>query len=146
MGIAAYFAGNALGPNAKATQNNGIMVAHPLTMRPVKAMSADMRFHPRVLAGGEFSTGFARDPAREGCLSDDKSSPACQSITPEQALANVLAVFFAGTPYGHFYGSPDGTAPVYYLQIYQDDILYANDHPPVQAKLLEASKLLLSSH
>jgi len=144
--LTAYFASKPLGPNAKATQNNGIMAAHPLTMRPVKAMSADMGFHPRILAGGEFSTGFARDPAREGCLSDDKSSPACRSVTPEQALANVLAVFFAGTPYGQFYGSRDGTAPVYYLQIYQDDILYANDHPPIQAKLLEASKLLLSPH
>jgi len=73
------------------------------------------------------------------------SAPGCQSITPEQAFANVLAVFFAGTPYGHFYGSRDGTAPIHYLQIYQDDIVYANGHPPVQAKLLEASKRSLSS-
>jgi len=113
-------------------------------MRPVKEMSADPTLNPRVLGGGEFATGFARNPAREGCLIDDKSSPACQSVTPEQALANVLAVFFAGTPYGHFYGSEEGPAPVQYLQIYQDDILYANDHPPVQAKLLEASKRILS--
>jgi hypothetical protein len=115
-------------------------------MRPVKEMSADTMRNPRVLAGGEFATGFARDPAREGCLTDDKSSAACQSVSPEQALANVLAVFFAGTPYGHFYGSRDGTAPVHYLQIYQGDILYANGHPAVQAMLLEASKRLLSAH
>jgi hypothetical protein len=114
-------------------------------MRPVKQMSADKTLNPRVLARGEFSTGFSRDPAMEGCLSDDRSSPECQSITPEQAFANVLAVFFAGTPNGHFYGSRDGPAPVQYLQIYQDDILYANSHPPVQAKLLEASKRFLSS-
>jgi hypothetical protein len=144
--IATYFANKPLGSNAKATQNNGVMAAHPLTMRPVKAMAMDRAFHPRVLAGGEFSTGFSRDPAREGCISDDRSSPACQSITPEEALTNVLAVFFAGTPYGHFYGSRDGTAPLHYLQIYQADILYANDHPPVQAKLAEASKRLLSSY
>jgi hypothetical protein len=144
--IMTYFARKPLGPNAKATQNNGVMAAHPLTMRPVKAISADTRFNPRVLAGGEFSTGFSRRPALEGCLSDDKSSPACQNITPEQALDNVLAVFFAGTPYGHFYGSRDGPAAVQYLQIYQDDILYANSHPPVQAKLLEAGKRFLSSH
>jgi hypothetical protein len=100
--ITAYFASKPLGPNAKATQNNGVMAAHPLTMRPVKAMSADTKLNPRVLGGGEFSTGFSRDPAREGCLSDDRSSPACQSVTPEQALANVLGVFFAGTPYGPF--------------------------------------------
>ncbi len=138
--IAAYFASKRAGPNAIATQNNGVMPAHPMTMKEVKEMSADTRLNPRVLAGGEFSTSFSRDPAREGCPSDDKSSSACQSITPEQALANLLAVFFAGTPYGHFYGSQDGTAAVQYLQIYQEDILYANDHPPVQAKLLEASK------
>ena len=108
-------------------------------------MAADTTLQPRVLAGGEFSTAFTRDPAREGCLSESKSSPACQSITPEQALVNVLGVFFAGTPYGHFYGSRDGPAPVQYLQIYQEDIQYANEHPPVQAKLLEASKRFLSS-
>src|ERR1035438_4520081 len=141
-----YFASKPLGPNAKATQNNGVMAAHPLTMRPVKAMSADTRRNPRVLAGGEFSTGFSRRPALEGCPSEDKSSPTCQSLTPEQALDNVLGVFFAGTPDGHFYGTQDGPARVQYLQIYQDDILYANSHSPIQAKLLEASKRFLSSN
>ena len=144
--IAAYFASTPLGSNAKATQNNGIETAHPLTMRPVKVMAADRTLHPRVLAGGEFVTGFARDPPRMGCPSGDESSPACKSITPEQAFANVLAVFFAGTPYGHFYGSQDGKAPIQYLQIYQGDILYANDHPPVQAQLLATSKRFLSSY
>ncbi len=142
--IAAYFARRPLGSNAKATQNNGIEVVHPLTMKPVKEMSADTALRPRVLAGGEFCTGFARDPARMGCPSGDKSSPACQGITPERALTNLLALFFAGTPYGHSFGSQDGRAPIQYLQIYQGDVLYANDHPPVQAKLLEASKRLLS--
>lgn len=146
LAIAAYFASKPLGPNAKATQNNGITAAHPLTMRPVKEMSADSRFNPRILAGGQFSTGFSRDPVREGCLIDDKFSPACQSITPERAFTNVLAVFFAGTRYGHFYGSPDGPAPVQYLQIYLDDVLYANDHPSVQATLLAASKRFEITH
>jgi hypothetical protein len=144
--IAAYFARQPAGSNAKATQNNGITAAHPLTMRPVKEMSADTTFYPRILGGGEFATGFARNPAREGCKIDDPSSPACQSTTPQQALANVLAIFFAGTPYGHFYGSQDGRAPVQYLQIYQDDIVYANEHPTVQAMLMEASKRILSSY
>jgi lysophospholipase L1-like esterase len=145
--IAAYFASTPLGSNAKATQNNGVGVRHPLTMRPVKAMALDTTLNPRVLAGGEFTTGFARDPARMGCPIDDKSSPACQkNITPEQAFTNVLAVFFAGTPYGHLYGSPDGRAPVQYLQIYQEDIVYANSHPAVQAILLEASKRFLSPY
>lgn len=144
--IAAYLAGRPVGSNARATQNNGITAARPLTLRPVKAMAADRRFQPRILAGGEFATGFSRDPAFEGCPSLDKSSPSCQRVTPEQAFANVLAVFFADTPYGHYYGARDGTAPVDYLQIYQDDILYANDHPPVQARLLEASKRIGAGH
>lgn len=145
--ITAYFARATLGSNAKATQNNGVGVRHPLTLGPVKAIAADTTLNPRVLAGGEFTTGFARDPARMGCPIGDESSAACQkSITPEQALTNVLAVFFAGTPYGHFYGSPDGPAPVQYLQIYQGDVLYANDHPAVQAQLLAASKRFLASY
>jgi hypothetical protein len=144
--ITTYLATTPVGSNARATQNNGIVAARPLTMRPVKVMAADTRLHPRVLAGGEFVTGFSRDPARMGCTNGDESSPACQSITPEQAFASVLAVFFAGTPYAHFYGSPDGAAPIHYLQIYQDDILYANSHPPVQAMLLEASRRFSSSY
>jgi hypothetical protein len=55
--ISAYFASKAVGSNAKVTQNNGITAAHPLTMRPVKEMSADTRFNPRILGGGEFATG-----------------------------------------------------------------------------------------
>jgi len=109
--IAAYFASKPLGSNGKATQNNGVGVRHPLTMRPVKAMALDTTLNPRVLAGGEFTTGFARDPARMGCPIGDKSSSACQSITPEQAFANVLAVFFAGTPYGHFYAHRTAELP-----------------------------------
>ena len=144
--IAAYFARQPVGSNAKATQNNGITAAHPLTMRPVKETSADTTFYPRILGGGEFATGFARNPAREGCKIDDPSLPTCQSTTPEQALANVLAIFFAGTPYGHFYGSQDGRAPVQYLQIYQDDIVYANEHPTVQAMLMAASKRMFSPY
>jgi hypothetical protein len=131
--ITTYFARKPAGPNAKATRNNGVMAAHPLTMRPVKAMAADTRLNPRILAGGEFST-TGRAPKRR------RGPPACRSVTPEQAFSNVLAVFCAGTPYARFHGSADGTAPVQYLQIYQDDIPYANDHPPVQAKLLEASR------
>jgi hypothetical protein len=142
--IAAYFARAPLGGNAKATQNNGITAAHPLTLRPVKAMALDRTFNPAILAGGEFATGFARNPAREGCLSDNKSSPACQSVTPEQALGNVLAVVFAGTRYGPAYGARDGRAPIHYLQIYQGDVVYANEHPAVQAKLLAASRHIAS--
>jgi hypothetical protein len=115
-------------------------------MQPVKEMAADTGINPRILAGGQLATGFSRPPAREGCPSYETSPMACQTITPDQALDNVLAVFFADTPYGHFFGARDGMAPVHYLQIFLGDILYANDHPSVQARLLEASRLLLSSN
>ncbi len=105
-------------------------------------MESVARLNPQVLAGGEFGTAVSKDPTREGCLSEDKT--ACASLTSEQAFANALAAFFAGTPYGHLYGKQDGPVPVQYLQMYQADIVYANSHPKVQAKLLEASKRILS--
>ena len=145
LAIMDHFAKTPLGQNAKATQNNGVKAAHPLTMQRVKEMAADTRFNPRILAGGEFATGFARDPARQGCGIDNPAAPACQRTTPEQALVNDLAVFFAGTRLGHFFGAQDGPAPIQYLQIYQGDIFYANEHPQAQAILLETSQRLLSS-
>jgi hypothetical protein len=145
LAIIDYFAARASGPNAKATQNNGVKAARPLTMQRVKEMAADGRIKPRVLAGGEFATGFARDPARQGCPIDNPLAPACQRTTPEQALANDLAVFFAGTRLGRFFGAQDGPAPIQYLQIYQGDVFYANEHPQAQAMLLEASRRILSS-
>jgi hypothetical protein len=140
--ITAYFANKPMPSLLKATQNNGISAAHPLTIRPVKESAAEF---PQLLVGGEFATGFARDPARQGCKNEDKTSYECRSITPEQALTNDLAVVFAGTPFGHFYGSEDGRSAFHYLQIYQGDIQYANEHPAAQALLLEASRRILSS-
>jgi hypothetical protein len=144
LAILDYFARRPLGSNAKATQNNGVKAAHPWTMRQVKEMAADTRFKPRILAGGEFATGFARDPARQGCRIDDAIDPACQRTTPEEALANDLSVFFADTRLGHFFGAPDGPAPIQYLQIYLGDVFYANEHPQAQAMLLKASRRILS--
>ena len=142
--IATYFARQPLGTNAKATQNNGIAASHPQAMRPV--MESVARLNPRVLAGGEFGTAISRDPTREGCSSNDKASAGCNNLTLEQAFANALTAFFAGTPYGHLYGAQNGTVPVQYLQMYQADIVYANSHPEVQTQLVETSKRILSSH
>ena len=46
--IAAYFAHTPLGSNAKATQNYGVGVRHPLTLKPVQAilLEASKRFLP----------------------------------------------------------------------------------------------------
>ena len=112
-------------------------------MRPV--MESVASINPHVLAGGELGTAVSRDPKREGCLNTDEASAACQSLTLEQAFTNVLAAFFTGTPYGHFYGAQNGKVSVQYLQMYQGDIVYANSHPEVQTQILEASQRLLSS-
>jgi hypothetical protein len=52
-------------------------------------------------------------------------------ISPEQALYNVLQTYFDNTPEGNAYGMSNGVAPLYYLQIYYDDICYAATAPPV---------------
>src|SRR5262245_34834061 len=50
-------------------------------MRPV--MESVATRSPLVLAGGELGTSVIRDPTREGCLSVEKTSAACQGITIE---------------------------------------------------------------
>ncbi len=49
-------------------------------------------------------------------------------ISPEQAIYNVLRTYFDGTPVGSNYGPPviSSNLPLNYLQIYVDDVLYAN--------------------
>jgi hypothetical protein len=91
----------------------------------------------RMLGGLQLSKPFSGQKAMtgntpmqvEGCLS---APPSC-SMTPAQALVNVLTVYFAGTLVGVEYGalpaSNNGTpvtvAPINYLQIWDTDILYA---------------------
>jgi hypothetical protein len=63
--------------------------------------------------------------------------PTADLIPPEQSEYNVLYVYFSGTPVASFFGGTPGTtpAPLNYLQIYSDDILYAQTHAfsrPVQ--------------
>jgi hypothetical protein len=52
--------------------------------------------------------------------------PKQDKIAPEQAEYNVLNAYFEGTPVASFFGGTNGTAPLNYLQIYSEDILYAN--------------------
>jgi hypothetical protein len=144
--LASYFSSHPLGTNSKATQTSGLKAcrAEGLGLRNLKQLSADATLSPRVLAGAQFGTSFSRFPQREGCPgSCDGTAPACRSITPDEALSNALAVYFDGTPAGHFFGAADGAAPLNYLQIYAEDIRYANAHPSIQAKLMEVSKRLL---
>ncbi len=99
---------------------------------------------PPILGGAQFNTSFSQKPAAEGCkASCNAEAPVCQSITPAQALSNVLSVYFDGTPDGDLYGASKGAARMNYLQVYEKDIQFANTQPAVQAILEQASQQLL---
>ena len=60
--------------------------------------------------------------------------PAADLIPPEQSAYNVLNVYFNGTPVASSFNGTPGIAPLNYLQIYSQDILYAtaNANAPAQ--------------
>ncbi len=68
-------------------------------------------------------------------------------ISPEQAEYNVLYVYFYGTPVATFFGGVPGAAPLNYLQIYSDDILYAeaNSKSPVDIVQIDGAPLVISA-
>ncbi len=145
--IMSSFARHNVGSNGKATQTSGMKACRETNagIRGVKEMSADGSLSPRVLGGAQFDTSFSQKPAVEGCsASCDASAAACGAVTPQQALANVLSVYFDDTPAGNLYGSKKGVAPMNYLQIYAPDITYAATQPAVEAMLKQVSQRLLA--
>jgi hypothetical protein len=65
--------------------------------------------------------------------------PATDLISPEQAEYNVLNVYFDGTPAASTFGATPGAAPLNYLQIYYQDIQYAQMNVNAPAQVVEAS-------
>jgi hypothetical protein len=63
-----------------------------------------------------------------GSSAQPAAVPAACVMTPEQALYNVLGIFFDDTAVGDLYGEAQGNAPLNYLQIYAADIEYATAH------------------
>ncbi|SPE18051.1 exported hypothetical protein [Candidatus Sulfotelmatomonas gaucii] len=57
-----------------------------------------------------------------------KNVPKKDLISPEQAVYNVLKVFFDGTAAATSFGGTQGAAPFNYLQIYAVDFQYAEAH------------------
>jgi hypothetical protein len=53
----------------------------------------------------------------------------CPGLTPEQAAYNTMAVFFYGTPYAAYFGSPVGPARLQTLALDYTDIQYAQQNP-----------------
>jgi uncharacterized protein (TIGR03437 family) len=65
--------------------------------------------------------------------------PAADLISPEQALYNLLNVFFDGTGAATSFGGTPGVAPLNYLQIYPQDIQYATMNANAPAQVVEGS-------
>lgn len=59
-------------------------------------------------------------------------------IPPEQALYNVLQLFFKGTQGTSVFGGTPGDAPLNYMQIYFTDIQYAEDNSGTEVEVLES--------
>lgn len=146
--ILAYFADTRHGGNnAKAVQEDGL-AAQEINLKPLggrtlgsygvkwlaEASASGHTILPgatnslsRVLGGLQFVGGFSTDTVGEGC-NVPGGCPSNAPISPEQAFYNVMEVFFDGTSLGATYGTKDlsGTLPLNYLQIYSEDVLYAN--------------------
>jgi hypothetical protein len=142
------------GSNAKATQTSGMEASranptqppHNFGVASVRDLSqATAHFQSpaaQILGGAQFNTSFSNAPNDEGCLT------VCSGkISPEQAEYNVLYVYFYGTPVATFFGGVPGAAPLNYLQIYSDDILYAeaNSKSPVDIVQIDGAPLVISA-
>ena len=72
--------------------------------------------------------------------------PANDLISAEQALYNVLGVYFDGTPVASFFGGTPGAAPLNYLQIYSPDIQYATANANAPAQVVENGVTVSKRH
>jgi hypothetical protein len=113
------------GLNTKATQTSGLEASSSddadLGIGGVKMLS-QLSEHSgdgsgRILGGAQFNTAFSTHPKKEG-----------DSSEKQQALFNVLQVFFTATPAAGLYCESKGGAPLNYLEIYSIDFLYAASH------------------
>jgi hypothetical protein len=134
--ILAYFAGPPVGgPNAKATEEDALFYPGGTGAARVKWLSEQTKSGPSVLKGSpalvsrmlgglQFKESFYKNPMDEGSASE-----------PEQALLNVLKNYFKGTLVASTFdasatdnnnGETIRNAPINYLQIWEDDFIYAN--------------------
>jgi uncharacterized protein (TIGR03437 family) len=71
--------------------------------------------------------------------------PNSDLIPPEQALYNVLTYFFDGTPVAAAFGATPGTAPMNYVQVYEQDIQYAEANASAPAKIVHPDGTIVST-
>jgi len=153
--ITSYFIA-AAGPNGKATLVGGLTASSDISvgdigMSGVKLLtSLSPRVGPPSIFGGAEVdhpiSGKQQQKQMTGCPTDTGPHPKrCPDLTPEQAEANVLYVFFYGTPaavhFPQFTVSGDGGnahGTVQFLWVPYLDILYATAN-----KCLDKRKLAL---
>jgi len=70
--------------------------------------------------------------------------PVNSLIPPEQAEYNVLSFYFSGTAVASSFGGTQGLAPLNYLQIYSEDIQYAEANVNAPAQVVQASGAVVS--
>jgi len=63
--------------------------------------------------------------------------PQADLISPEQALYNLLNIYFDGTPVASSFGGTPGSTPLNYLQIFAEDIVYATNHAQAPVPVIE---------
>jgi len=66
-----------------------------------------------------------------------KKIPQKDLIPPEQALYNLLNIYFDGTPVASSFGGTTGSTPLNYLQIFAEDIVYATNHAQAPVPVIE---------
>jgi hypothetical protein len=127
--ILSYFVQPYVAPSdAKATQTSGMEASRvdlDLGIDGVKFLSQlSEGFPQQTLGGAQFNEAFSVSPKKEGSNSEFPTP------TKDQALFNVLQVFFTGTSVAGDYCEPKAVtpAPLNYLQIYYQDIQYAASH------------------
>jgi hypothetical protein len=149
--ILAYFAGPPIGgANAKGTASAGLTARSNSTPEQIpsanrvkwlslnttapqsvlNSSSGSWAVVSHMLGGLQFAKSFYTHPAFEGC----EKGTTC-TISPEDALLNVLKAYFAGTSLGDAFPGGSNTAmngsetivdaPINYLQIWDTDIQYA---------------------
>jgi uncharacterized protein (TIGR03437 family) len=70
--------------------------------------------------------------------------PATDLLPPEQALYNLLNIYFDGTAVASLFGGTPSTTPLNYLQIYSEDIQYAEANVNAPAPVVEAGGATVS--
>ena len=93
----------------------------------------------------------------QACLAPGVTTPALASyvtfpnvpttdlLSPEQAFYNLLNIYFGGSPAASFFGGTQGTAPLNYLQLYSQDIQYAEANVNAPAPVTETSGATVST-